>query len=254
VNEAVDRVLVERERGDRGFSTGFGISAGVHGAILLIAVALPLIFPPPPPLQIAEAFAVPLPPGGRGNPSAKEVPPAPQQAAPQPAPPVTTPAAPEPPPKIIKPPKEEPRQGLPEPDAKPVKPERRAAAPAAPTAAAPSASRAVETKGLSFAPAGAGIPGGTDPNGDYYLAGVQRKIWSIWNQQLRGGAQPAVTVSFTITADGSVTDVQPVQSSGIYTVDAAAQRAIQTAAPFAPLPKSYGTNAYTIRAVFKPET
>jgi protein TonB len=88
--------------------------------------------------------------------------------------------------------------------------------------------------------------------GDWYLAGVQRKIWVIWSQQIRAETQQAVTVRFTILADGSITDMTVVQPSGIVTLDLAAQRAISSAAPFGPLPKNYGTDRFTIQAVFKP--
>ena len=59
---------------------------------------------------------------------------------------------------------------------------------------------------------------------------------------------------FTILADGSVTDVNVVQSSGATLLDLAAKRAVLSAAPFGPLPKDYGTNRNTIQALFKPTT
>jgi TonB family protein len=105
---------------------------------------------------------------------------------------------------------------------------------------------------VAFGPPGPGVPGGTDPFGDWYMAGVQRKIWMLWTQQVREAAAPEVVVAFTILADGSVTDVQLIQSSSIFLLDQAAQRAIQTAAPFGPLPRDYGTNRITIHARFKP--
>jgi len=49
-----------------------------------------------------------------------------------------------------------------------------------------------------------------------------------------------------------VTDVRVVQSSGVTLLDLAAQRAIASAAPFGPLPRNYGTDRYTIQALFKP--
>jgi TonB family protein len=252
VNEPVDRVLLDRERVDHGFSRSFGISAAVHGTILVLGVLAPLLFPAPPPLQIADAFAVPLPPGGGGKPSAQEAAPAPVQPAPQ-APPVTMPAAPPEPQKIIKPPKEEPRQGLPEPDAKPPKKERRPAT--VPPAGTAPGSAVAETRGLALAVAGPGAPGGTDPNGDYYIAGVSRKVWSIWTQQLHAGNFPTVVVEFTILPDGSLDGLpRIVQPSGMYAIDSAAQRAIATAAPFTRLPNNYGNNALTLRANFKPES
>ena len=96
------------------------------------------------------------------------------------------------------------------------------------------------------------VPGGTGAFSDWYLVGVQRKIWLLWAQQVREAATREVVVSFTILADGSVTDVRVVQPSGIFLVDQAAQRAILTAAPFGPLPKDYGTNRFTIQGIFRP--
>ena len=112
--------------------------------------------------------------------------------------------------------------------------------------------RGSSTPGLEFGPPGAGVPGGTDPFGDWYLAGVQRKIWTIWTQQLKGDLRQPIAVLFTILADGSVTDVRVAQSSGAALLDLAAQRAVFSAAPFGPLPRNYGTNRYTIQAIFKP--
>ena len=88
--------------------------------------------------------------------------------------------------------------------------------------------------------------------GDWYLASVQRKIWLLWTQQIKTGMPQPVTVSFTILADGNVSDIKLVQSSGAFLLDQAAQRAVITAAPFAPIPKDYGTNRIPITAIFKP--
>ena len=108
------------------------------------------------------------------------------------------------------------------------------------------------TPGLEFGPPGVGVPDGTDTGGDWYLAGVQQKIWMIWNQQIKSGFTQPVGVTFTILADGSITDLRVTQPSGTTMIDFAAQRAVTSAAPFGPLPKDYGTNRKTIQALFKP--
>lgn len=254
MNEAVDRVLLEREQLDRGFSQSLGVSAVVHGLILIAGLIAPLIFPAGPVLQVADGFTIALPPGGGGVPAPPKAEPAPAA----PAPPVTTAPEPDVPApdikKIVKPPKEEPRKGLPELDAKTKKRKDRERPMAQGNQSRTATTSATsQTPGIAFQPSGPGVPGGMDPNGDWYLAGVQRKIWMLWNQELRGAAHPPAIVQFTILADGSVSDVQVIQRSGNSTVDSAAQRAIYTAAPFAPLPKHYGTNAFTLKAVFKPE-
>ena len=268
MNDAVDRVIVERAALERGFPGGLILSGAAHALLLASVFVLPLILPREPPLKVLDGFAVPLPPGG-GGPLVPE-PPAPAPAAPEPAP-QTLPPAPEPkaePPKVLKPPTEAPpKNRLPELDAKPARkkpptPEPRPQLSAAvraytrgATGGAPQgAGRSSSTPGLEFGPPGAGVPGGTDPFGDWYLAGVQRKIWTIWRQQLNGELRQPIAVLFTILADGSVTDVRVPQGqgSGVPLLDLAAQRAVYSAAPFGPLPRDYGTNRYTIQAIFKP--
>jgi protein TonB len=251
VNEAVDRLIVERERMDAGFSGGFLASLVGHLVFIGFIFAAPFLFPAEPPLRVADGFAVPLPRGGGG------APPPPPQAIP-PATPEAPPAAPEPP-KVLKPPKDEPvKKGLPELDAKKTRkkaPEPEPARTRGDSRAASAGTKpaaASTTPGLEFGPPGIGVPEGTDTSGDWYLAGVQQKIWMIWNQQIRTGFTQPVGVVFTILADGSVTDVKLVQSSGASLLDLAAQRAIYSAAPFGPLPKDYGTNRKTIQALFKP--
>jgi TonB family protein len=252
VNDAVDRVIVEREAMDRGLAGGVVLSLGAHALLLGSAVFVAILAPKEPLLKVVDGFAVALPPGGGGSPTAQV--PAPGQTNPEPPKPeATLPPKPEPQ-KVIKPPKEEKPKGLPDVDARTAKkkveksqrPEVRS------TGTADSSGTSAQTPGVSFGPVGPGVPGGTDPNGDWYLAGVQRKIWMLWSQQIHAGSWQPFTVSFTIMADGSVNDVKVVQGSGVFTLDLAAQRAISSAAPFGPLPKNYGTDRYTIQALFKP--
>jgi TonB family protein len=84
------------------------------------------------------------------------------------------------------------------------------------------------------------------------MAGVQRKIWMLWTQQLTAGAFQPITISFAILQDGTVTDVRVVQSSGAFLLDQAAQRAVSSAGPFGPLPKNYETNRFALQVVFRP--
>lgn len=262
MNDAVSSVIAERQRLDSGMSAGFAVSGAGHLVLVGAMILAPMLMPKRPPLNIAEGFAVAMPPGGGGPRSAEQPAPAAAQAAPQPA----AEPAPAPPPKVIKPPKREPpRKGLPPPDAKkapkraaPKKPEAPATAydpsqDRRPRATGPGGTGTAQaTPGLEFGPPGPGVPSGTDWLGDWYLAGVQRKIWTIWTQQLKAGFTQPVTVRFTILADGSVVDVQVPQSSGAALLDLAAQRAVASAAPFGPLPRKYATNRITIQAIFKP--
>lgn len=243
--DAVNQVIQRREALDRGFSRGLLLSVWGHLLIVGVAVAAPLLLPRKPILRVVHGQIIPLPPGGGGTPNVEEPARAAEPEPPAPQPPVSEP---EPPPKVKKPPKETspPTKGVAPLDSK-KKPRRRSAA--RPTAGSGAAS---QSPGLEFMPAGPGAPGGTDLYGDWYLASVQRKIWMLWNQQIRSGPRLAVRVKFTILTDGAVEDIQVVSPSGVYLLDQAAQRAIYSAAPFGPLPKHYRTKRYTIHALFRP--
>lgn len=260
MNDAVDRVILERQALDRGFPGSVALSALAHGTLAGSLVLVTLLVPPEPPLQTSIGFVVELPRGGGGAPE----PPAPAPEAN--VPPATL--APEPPqeapPTVLKPPKEEPpRHTLPNPDRKhakkptpapPAPGGHKAGAHGTPHAGQPAGvGTASDPFGIEFGPAGPGIPNGTSTGGDWYIATVQQKIWMIWTQQLKDGFTRPIRVSFTILADGSLDpDVRVTEPSGSALLDFAAKRAVYSAAPFGPLPKDYGTNRYTIEAVFRP--
>lgn len=248
--DAVDRVLEQRAALDRGFGATLALSTFGHVAFVGLALFITWLGARGPRIREVPGFAVALPRGG-GGPSAPE-PPAVPAAVP---PPVTAPPAPaakpEPPPKVLKPPKEEPRKGLPALNSKKTRAERTPAPAAASTARSGTGDAGIP--GLDIqAPPGLGVPGGDDASGDWYLAGVQRKIWLIWTRQIKSGFTQPITVSLTITETGALEDVSVVESGGVPMLDTAAQRAVYSAAPFTPLPRSYGTNRLTIRAVFRP--
>ena len=249
MNEAIDRFIAERERLDGGLSTFLVASLAAHFTILVLAIVVPLLLPAEPPLRVADGFAVVLPRGGGGAPvSAPPV----AQPAPQP-PPASAP------PQVLKPPQAEPKpQALPLPDSRrtqktpPPLPAARTAPGARTEPARGATAGGAATPGLEFGPPGPGVPGGTDSGGDWYLAGVQQKIWMLWNQQIKGGFTRPIGVTFTILPDGNVTGIRVSEPSGASLLDMAAQRAILNAAPFGPLPREYGQNPRTIQAVFKP--
>jgi len=262
VTDAIARLLAERERLDHGLPTTLLLSLTGHLTLAGFAVALPLLLPHQPQIRVQEGFVAVLPRGGGGTPEVT-MPPAP---APQPKPEPEKAAAPPAPPVILKPPpRAEPRpNALPLPDARapkhpPTPPPVRAttkpnAAPSTGTAGTtPARSTASSTPGIELGlPPGPGVPTGNDSGGDWYLASVQQKIWIIWNQQVKSGYTQSVGVAFTILPDGNVTGVKVTQTSGSPLLDLAAQRAVQNAAPFAPLPREYGQNPRTIQALFKP--
>jgi TonB family protein len=270
MNEAVDRVLEEREAMDRGFSAGILLSGVAHLLLVGSAFVASWLGSRGPVIKVADGFAYQVPRGGGG-----EVEPDPAPAV---APAVTTPAAPAPeppapapPPKVIKPPQAEPRKGLPPPDTKKSKPKPERSVPPPRSAGPPTVERAEPRSGAAGAtgvnsgtpgvgiigPApGPGSPIGNSDTGDWYLAAVQRKIWFNWTRQIKPNLSQPIRVSLTILADGSLEpdSVRVVQPSGVQLLDLAAQRAVLVAAPFSPLPKSYGTNRITIQAVFEPTT
>jgi len=88
---------------------------------------------------------------------------------------------------------------------------------------------------------------------DWYLAGVQAKVWAIWTSRMHAGARMPAVVEFTIQRDGSVEGIRLVESSGDLLFDQAALRTIEQAKPFFPLPKHYDGDRCTIRGVFRPE-
>ncbi len=253
--DAVDRVLEQRAALDRGFGATLALSTFAHVAFLGMALLVTWLGARAPRIREVPGFAIALPRGG-GGPSAPEARPVPAAVFP----PVTAPAAPvakaEPPPKVLKPPKEEPRKGLPALDGKKTRPAPGERTPApVPASTARSGAGDAGIPGLDIqAPPGVGVPGGNDANGDWYLAGVQRKIWMIWTRQIKSGFSQPIAVSLTITETGALEEVRVVESGGVPMLDSAAQRAVYSAAPFTPLPRSYGTNRLTIRAVFRPGT
>jgi protein TonB len=266
MSDAVDRLIEEREAMDHGMEGGLVLSVTAHVVLIAAAIMGPMLRAKEPPLKVVDGFAVPMPPGGGGARAPEPAPAAAPVEATQPDPP----PAPEPPPKLIKPPssKVEPKtKGLPAPDAKKVvkkskqddtrpvenAPPNPKSKPAAAGAAGGTGKNSA-TPGLEFGPAGPGVPTGTDFMGDWYLAGVQRKIWSIWMAQIRDDFREPITVRFTILADGSLGDVQIVESRGATLLELSAKRAVYSAAPFGPLPKSYGTSSYTVQAIFRPSS
>ena len=223
-----------------------------------------MLLPQEPPLRVADGFAVVLPRGGGGSPAAAAPPargPAPQagagrlDGAPGPSAGAEAPdgrSEASSPPAARLPPV---AQARPRAAARALEPDRRlreddggrAGGRARRGAAPPPRPRA-----WSSARPGPGVPDGTDTGGDWYLAGVQQKIWMLWNQQIKAGFTQPVGVTFTILPDGNVTGVRVTQPSGASLLDMAAQRAILNAAPFGPLPREYGQNPRTIQALFKP--
>jgi TonB family protein len=255
----VDQVLAERERLARsGLAPASLVAAGLlHLAVVALAVLLPRLSPPPPPLEYVAVQVVPAqrlgverpappPPATRPPAPAKpeEEPPAPPRSAEAPV--LPRPAAP--PPKPVKPEKPKP----PKPDdrfdpttrPKLLPPPRellqQKAAAQQPPQAKPGPQGAPTGTATGKVAVGSSIAGLDNPDFtyDYYIAQMVSRIDQSWTRPPVGDAVRAV-ISFRIKSDGSISDLTVRESSGFDTFDLAALRAVQNAAPFPPLPRAY---------------
>jgi len=260
MDPAVDQVLAERERLARSGPALASLiaAAGLHVGLAAFLILLPRLGAPPPPLEYvavqlvpAQRLAVappaararPMPPRPEPPPPKDEEPPAPPRSAeapvlPRPEPPKhPQPAKPEKPklppppdnrvdpttqPKFLPPPREVLEKRL----------ERAATAPPQPGAATGSVAGKAAVGSLTVTPVNREFAY------DYYYAQIQSRIEDVWTRS-PVGSNARTVVSFTIHSDGSISDLRVRESSGYDTYDLAALRAVQDAAPFAPLPRAY---------------
>jgi TonB family protein len=157
------------------------------------------------------------------------------------------------------------------------KPEPTTPAEASPTApgaanAAMSGAQSGAGFGLRFGTGGGGTGGGTggtgggtgagagDPFGvagfpyQFYLQMISDKITANWFQSLVDpgvGGLLQTQVYFRIYKNGQISDIKIDVSSGVESFDLSARRAIQTSAPFAPLPNEYDGQYLGITLVFE---
>jgi TonB family protein len=78
----------------------------------------------------------------------------------------------------------------------------------------------------------------------WYVDAVRRKISQNWLQStidpgIRASRTAKCTYTFTIMRDGTVKDIRVAQTSGNYSMDTSAQRALLSASPMPPLPGDY---------------
>jgi len=93
--------------------------------------------------------------------------------------------------------------------------------------------------GLGFNGAGGGDFGSRFP---WYVQAVQRRVSGNWLQSTIDpsvSVAPRVIATFDILRDGTITNIQITRSSGNYSVDSSAIRAIQSSSPVNPLPGGY---------------
>ena len=160
-----------------------------------------------------------------------------------------------------------PEMTMPLPNAKPTK----AAAPATPVKSAPEEARGrtptrgdkvtagsavadTGTRGQGFGLSSGGGPGSgsvldvADFCCPEYITMMMVQIKRAWN--MNQGASGQTTIKFTIQRDGRLGDVSVYQSSGIATLDLAAQRAVIQARQLAPLPDAFPNPTLGVRLTF----
>src|SRR5579863_7234141 len=98
-------------------------------------------------------------------------------------------------------------------------------------------------------------PGGGDFAGRFpsYVDAVRNRISSNWLQSTVDPAvrwAPRASFSFQVMRDGTVTNVQMLQSSGNRSVDNSALRAILSSSPMSALPSGYPGNSVTVEFWF----
>jgi protein TonB len=75
--------------------------------------------------------------------------------------------------------------------------------------------------------------------------------WRTNDVDTRHRTSPPCIVAFVIARDGNVSAVRVVQSSGIYSLDQSAQRAVYEASPLPPLPREFERNTANIEFWFE---
>lgn len=85
----------------------------------------------------------------------------------------------------------------------------------------------------------------------YYINQMSSRISNYWVKSYSGPEELFTTIFFKIYRDGSVGDIQVVESCGNRTLDRTTIRAITIAEPFAPLPQAYAYNYLEIQIIFE---
>ena len=283
MSQAVDRILEQRSRRDsrRPEAVSLGLAALLHGGAITLALLLPRLAPPPPPMTFVPVQIIPAAALGVRRPASRP-------KAEKPEPPTPEPAKAEPPPK----PEPKPEKPEPKPEPKPDKiaakprddvptlPDRTSKKPEKPVKSAPPAPRPAPTGGTGTNPAGT-APMGT-PDGDpgrrgsptgnplgtssfgsqiagldnpdfkfgYYLDQLLSAIDAKWARPPLGD-KVECTIGFRIQRDGSIAELTVARSSGYNSFDLAALRAVQNASPFPPLPRAYRNDSLGVNLIVR---
>ena len=269
MNDPVLRVLTSRQTlVDLGYSKSLLLSGAAHATSFFAILIIALLTPTAPIIRVIDGFAVPLPRGG-GAPRAAEPAAVPTEAAPKVEPPKPEPEAEVKAPaavKLIKPESAPIKKGVApvdlkrsvrepkERESREIATEKIAKAAPAKAAAAPTPGVAASASGLDFTAPDAGVIDGiTGPVGPlgFYLAAVKNRIWATWARQVRPDFTGSVKVSFKIHRDGSVDEVEVIQTSGSAALDRLAERAV-ISTQLGPLPNAYDKETLVVHANFKP--
>jgi periplasmic protein TonB len=274
VSLAVDRILAQRSRrgSRRPEAVSLGLAALLHGGAVTLALLLPRLTPPPPPMTFVPVQIIPAAALGVRRPAsppksaAPETPIFPEAVRPEPVKP-EPPAKPE---KIAA----KPRDDVPTlPDKTPKKPDK-------PEKTLPKPAPRPATGGTGTNPAGTaplgtpdgepgrrgsptGNPLGTSAFGSqiagldnpdfkfgYYLDQLLSAIDAKWARPPLGD-KVECTIGFRIQRDGSITELTVARSSGYNSFDLAALRAVQNASPFPPLPRAYRNDSLGVNLIVR---
>ena len=279
MSQSVERILEQRSRRDSQRTEAVSVTIAVllHAGAVGLALLLPHLAPPPPPLSFVPVQIIPAAALGVRHPASR---PKAETPAPEPSP---EPAKPEPTPEQVA---AKPQDDVPVlPEKTPPKPEKTPA----PTAASPSTkpgarppekpSTKPPTPGTGSNPAGTaaqgspegeagrrgsptGNPVGTTSFGSeiagfdtdfkfaYYIDQLLSSIDAKWQRPTLGDNVRCI-ISFRIQRDGSITELTVAESSGYNSFDLAALRAVQNASPFAPLPRAYRNDSLGVNLIVR---
>jgi TonB family protein len=253
--EAVSDVIAARSRDREGLSKSVVVSVTLHVA----AVALIALAPKPDFADDVPRTVMTISLGGAPGPRSGGMTPMGGRAVQAPAPPEAPRPRAETPPAPVKP-----EMTVPTPTAKPRPPQARPQqAPQESTGRTPSTGAEVregsaraETgargQGFGLTTGGGGGTGAQLDVGDFccpdYVETVVQRIHQNWASKQNVTGQ--VVVKFTIQRDGTLTEVQVFQPSGLVALDIAAHRAVLLTQRVPPLPSQFSNPTLTVRLTF----
>ena len=275
MSQEVHRILSARGRRDsrRAEAISLGAAFLLHALVFAVALILPRLQPKPEPLQFVPVQVIPAQALGVRRPAPPRRKPVEEKPAPaEPEPPAPEPeqepqeAAPPPKDDVPVLPTKEPKK--PEPRKAPPEPQRTAPKPgeaskpqerSAPSDTRPGVAPGETGDQLGRRGAATGSPLGTTAFGSrigvenpdftfgYYLDRLLSLIDAQWQRPNMGEVK--AVIHFQIGKDGSISDLRVAESSGYNSFDFAALRAVQSAAPFPPLPRGYKNDSLGINLI-----